>query len=78
MTAVAVYTKPACRQCIATERRLTKKGITFTQVDVSKDPVAHAYVTGLGYLEAPVVVLSTGAHWSGYRPEFIDAIKETA
>lgn len=75
-TTVTVYTKPACVQCNATERALTKAGIAFNKVDVTEDPAARDYVLALGYLQAPVVVAGE-SHWSGFRPDRISALKAT-
>ena len=74
MSAVTVYSKPACVQCDRTKRKLTQLGATFTEVDVTEDPGAYAYVTGLGYSSAPVVVVNNGGediHFAGYRPDLI-------
>ena len=68
-----VYSKPACVQCNATYRALDERGIAYSVVDMSEDVDALAFVKGLGYLQAPVVV-SDGEHWSGYRPDKIDAL----
>lgn len=69
---VTVYSKPLCPQCNLTKLQLDKLGIEHQVIDVTADPEAHAYVTGLGYLQAPVVVAGD-AHWAGFRP---DRIKE--
>lgn len=68
--AVTVYTKPSCPQCTMTKKVLDKLGIEHDTVDVTADPEAHAYVTGLGYQQAPVVVVGDGEqHWSGFSPD---------
>ena len=75
--AVTVYTKPNCPQCNATHKHLTNLGIDHDTVDVTQDPEAHAYVTGLGYQAAPVVVVNDGEdHWSGYRPDRLKGLAE--
>jgi glutaredoxin-like protein NrdH len=71
---VTVYSKPGCVQCAATVRKLTQSGIEYTLVDVSQDPVALEYVTGLGHVQAPVVE-TPGASWSGYRPDLINSLR---
>ncbi|MDY7543029.1 MULTISPECIES: glutaredoxin domain-containing protein [unclassified Cryobacterium] len=71
---VTVYSKPGCVQCAATVRKLTQLGIDFTLIDVTQDPVALEYVTGLGHIQAPVVE-TPGASWSGYRPDLINALR---
>lgn len=76
MTAITVYTKPACVQCNATFRALDKAGLGYTKVDINTDADARDYVMSLGYLQAPVVVAG-GQHWSGYRPDRISAISKS-
>ena len=71
---VTVYSKPACVQCDATYRALDKNGIDYTVVDIEADPAALEYVRGLGYLQAPVVVAGD-QHWSGFRPDQINALR---
>lgn len=68
--AITVYTKPDCPQCTMTKKQLDKLGIEHQVVDVTADPDAHAYVTGLGYQSAPVVVVNDGErHWGGFSPD---------
>lgn len=77
-TAITVYTKTACVQCDQTKAMLERRGVPYTTVDVTKDPVALDYIkTTLGYLSAPVVVawpehLVDPIDWSGFRPDLID------
>lgn len=73
---ITVYSKPRCQQCAATKRKLDAFGVAITPVDVTEDIAALDYIRGLGYQQAPVVVVrdSTGAvtdHWSGFRPDRI-------
>lgn len=68
--AVTVYTKPNCPQCTMTKKQLDRLGIEHRVIDVTVDPDAHAYVTGLGYQQAPVVVVGDGEqHWGGFSPD---------
>ena len=75
MTAITVYTKPACVQCNATFRALDKAGVDYATVDITVDSDARDYVMGLGYLQAPVVVAG-GQHWSGFRPDRIAEVSK--
>ena len=60
-----------------TKKVLDKLGIEHETVDVTADPDAHAYVTGLGYQSAPVVVVGDGEeHWSGFRAERLRGLVE--
>lgn len=74
---ITVYSKPACVQCVATYKALEKQGIDYQKVDITLDPEARDYVMALGYLQAPVVV-ADNAHWSGFRPDRIKALAESA
>ncbi|MEX0368845.1 MAG: glutaredoxin 3 [Ruegeria sp.] len=38
MKAVEIYTSPLCGFCHAAKRLLTQKGISFTEIDVMRDP----------------------------------------
>ncbi|MCC5781406.1 NrdH-redoxin [Kocuria sp. CCUG 69068] len=70
---------PSCIQCDRTKAWLTRKGVQFTEVDITTDPAAHRFVTEvLGYQQAPVVVVDAPdsepgqesfIHWSGFRPD---------
>lgn len=73
---VIVYGRPACVQCNATYRALEKKGIDYQTVIVADDLEAREYVQSLGYMQAPVVVTTTG-HWGGFRPDKIEELAET-
>ena len=55
---------------------MTKAGIPFDSVDLTTNPVAHAFVTGeLGYQSVPVTAVFEGDrvvdHWEGVRPDRI-------
>ncbi|WP_350258282.1 glutaredoxin-like protein NrdH [Scrofimicrobium sp. R131] len=72
---VTVYSKPRCVQCDATYRALDKLGIKYSTVDVTQDADSLQYILGLGYQQAPVVVVGE-SHWSGFRPDRIKALAE--
>lgn len=71
---IVVFTKPACPACRGTERALLKHELPYRKVDITTDPEAHRTVTELGYTSAPVVVVGD-QHWSGFRPDRIEALK---
>jgi glutaredoxin-like protein NrdH len=68
-SAVVLYTKPNCQPCRITKLKLKQAGIYYTEVDVTQDETALAYVKDtLGYTGAPVVYVSTiegDVHWYG-------------
>lgn len=72
LSPVTVYSKPHCRQCTATKRRLTEKGVPFTEEDI-REPGNLAAAKALGHLVAPVVVVGRES-WAGYRPDLIDEL----
>jgi glutaredoxin-like protein NrdH len=78
MNTVTVYTKPACTQCNATFRALDKAGIDYNKVDLSENDQARDYVMSLGYLQAPVVYVSPTEHWSGFRPDRLRSLTDSA
>lgn len=38
MKAVEIYTSPLCGYCHAAKRLLAQKGVSFSEIDVSRDP----------------------------------------
>lgn len=70
---IIVYSKPACVQCTATTRELERKGLEFRVVDLTEDQDAYDKVIGLGYMQAPVVMVGD-QHWAGFRPDKISAL----
>lgn len=69
-----VFSKPSCVQCTATYRALDKEGLQYEVVDISTDEAALEQVMALGYRQAPVVMVGE-EHWSGFRPDLIQAAK---
>lgn len=45
MKTVEIYTTPTCPYCHAAKRLLTRKGVAFTEIDVSRDPALRAAMT---------------------------------
>ena len=38
MARVVIYTTPVCYYCVEAKRLLTRKGVKFKEIDVSRDP----------------------------------------
>lgn len=72
---VQVFSKKQCVQCDATYRALDAKGIEYEVIDVTADDAALDRVKSLGYMQAPVVVTDED-HWSGFRPDKIEALAQ--
>ena len=73
---ITVYSKPACVQCKATQHYLDKAGLRYSVVDLTQDVEAAEMVEGLGYKQAPVVVVGDN-HWSGFSPDRIRGLADT-
>ena len=71
---ITVYSTPSCQQCRLSYLALDAKGLTYEVVDVTENSAALAYVRELGYLTAPVVVVSEHDHWNGFRPDQINRV----
>lgn len=70
MKHITVYTSPGCQPCKATKRWLDRRGVEYRTVDVSQNPDDLAAIKELGYVAAPVVIVSNGdpetdIHWQG-------------
>lgn len=73
--AVTIYSKPQCVQCTAAKRGMNRLGVEYTEVDVTKDAGALAYIKSLGYEAVPVTVVDTATqpvHWYGFVPPLLD------
>lgn len=75
---VTVYTSPQCQPCKATKRWLDKNDVVYREVDVSQNPADLAAIKELGYVAAPVIIVSTGdpeteIHWQGLH---VDNLKK--
>ncbi|MFI8598288.1 glutaredoxin-like protein NrdH [Rothia koreensis] len=70
---ITVYSTPQCPQCMMTKKSLDRAGITYDEVDLATDAAALDHVKALGYTQAPVVVAGDD-HWSGFRPDKIEAL----
>lgn len=75
MSAVIVWTKPACQQCRIVKFRLEAAGVEFEERDITA-PANHKdleYFQGLGYRSAPITEFGELAV-PGFVPSEIDRI----
>lgn len=65
MPAVEIYTTPFCSFCYAAKDLLSRKGVSFTEIDVSGDSTSRATMTqrSNGGLTVPQIFI--GAHHVG-------------
>lgn len=68
---VTVLSKASCVMCNMTKRELGKRGVEFEEKRMDLDESYLAKAKEMGYLQAPVVILPDGTHWSGFRPDLI-------
>ena len=74
---ITVYTGASCPGCAATERALTKAGISY----VTKTPTESdiEWFRALGHRSYPVVIVKSGEtvldQWHGFRPDKISALE---
>lgn len=71
---IEVLSREACVQCTASKRALDALHADYITTNLEQDPSARALAKGLGYLQAPVILIRDEdgviiAHWSGFRPE---------
>ena len=67
MKPVEIYTTPTCPYCHAAKRLLTKKGVAFTEIDVSRDPALRRKMTARagGSHTVPQIFIG-GTHVGGF------------
>lgn len=70
---IIIYSKPDCVQCNATYRALDRQGIAYQVIDLTLDEAALNHVKTLGYQQVPVIIAGED-HWSGFRPDKINAL----
>lgn len=75
MSAVIVWTKPACQQCRMVKHRLTTAGVWFEERDLTEPENEQDldYFRGLGFSSAPITEYR-GTIAAGFMPAEIDRI----
>lgn len=79
LTLTVYTTGPGCMRCTLTCRCLDAAGLPYRLIDL-RDPAAgpaREFLTeDLGYTQAPVCIVDQEPqqHWSGFRPDLIDAL----
>jgi len=71
---VTLYTKNKCVQCDRTKKWLDKNDVAYTTINMDESPAGLEVVKELGFLTAPVVIVSTGdpetdLMWGGFIPD---------
>lgn len=76
LVTIELLSKNNCVQCNATVRSLNKANATYSKFDMSQDVEYLDIALGLGYNQAPVVLIKDSEgnitdSWSGFNPEKI-------
>ncbi|WP_345828639.1 glutaredoxin-like protein NrdH [Erwinia sp. HDF1-3R] len=74
---IIIYTKNNCVQCNATKNAMDKQGIPYQLVNLDHEPDAVETLKAMGYRQVPVVMAEQD-HWSGFRPDKILALRQSA
>ena len=61
MAAVEIYTTPTCPYCMAAKRLLARKGVSFSEIDVSRDPALRDAMTQRAHGRRTVPQIFIGA-----------------
>ncbi len=71
---VTVYSTPTCPYCVLAKEYLTKKGVTFEDVDVSRDRAkAMEMINKSGQMGVPVIDIG-GEVIVGFQPKVFDQL----
>jgi glutaredoxin-like protein len=62
-TPVVVYTRPRCPYCVLLRRGLRRRGITFTEINIWKDPDAAAAVRAVADGNETVPTVHIAGQW---------------
>ncbi len=66
MKPVEIYTTPFCPYCVAAKRLLQKKGVTYEETDVSRDPaLRQAMMRRAGGRQTVPQIFIGGQHVGG-------------
>lgn len=69
---LTLYTKPGCIYCDKAKSYLTNFSIPFTEVDITTDPGARAFLLSQGFKSVPVAYQFSSNH----RPELVGGHQE--
>jgi glutaredoxin 3 len=65
MKSVEIYTTPTCPYCIAAKGLLKKKGVEYTEIDVSRDPALRDAMTARAGRRSVPQIFIEGKHVGG-------------
>ena len=66
MARVEIYTTPTCPYCVAAKQLLRRKGVGYTEIDVSRDPqLRDAMTRRAGGVRTVPQIFISGKHVGG-------------
>ena len=63
---IEIYTSPLCGYCHAAKRLLGQKGLSYTEIDVSRDPARRQEMMRRAGRHTVPQVFASGRHLGGY------------
>lgn len=73
---ITVYTKNNCIQCVMTKKELTKRGLTYKEINIEEQPTATEELIERNLRSMPVVVVD--GNWSGafggFQPDRLEGL----
>jgi glutaredoxin 3 len=72
MPEITIYTTPYCSYCITAKALLNKKGVRFTEIDVSRDPALRQVMRARAHGRYTVPQIFIGATHVGGSDELHD------
>jgi glutaredoxin 3 len=73
MADVVVYSSDTCPYCALVKEYLSKKGVSYTEKNVSQDANARKELVRKGYMGVPVVIID-GEEIVGFDQQKIDEL----
>jgi glutaredoxin 3 len=66
MAEVLIYTTPSCGYCVGAKQLLARKGVTYTEIDVSGDHAARRWLAEASGRRTGPQVFIDGQPYGGY------------
>ncbi len=76
---VEVFSKSGCVACRQSMKTLDRLGVPYAHKNIEEDEAAYNKVKSLGFMQAPVIIVTDEAgrvvnSFSGYQPEKLEAL----
>lgn len=75
MTAITLYSKNNCPQCMMTKKFLAEKGVDFVEVNIDNEPQYIDQLKAQGFQSVPVITTNDDrVAIVGFRPDLLRAL----